>query len=70
LLANLFLPVNVLYVCKLLGKKELAVVINPEQKNSSLASEARAIQLIENYLKIKILIHTPEEIEKKSSITL
>jgi len=54
----------------LLEKKELAVVISPEQKSLSLAPEGKLIQLIENYLKIKILIQTPEEIEKKSAIIL
>ncbi|CAH1764986.1 643_t:CDS:2 [Entrophospora sp. SA101] len=47
-------------------KKELAVVIPPEQKSLSLTPEGKVIQLIENYLKIKILIQTPEEMEKKN----
>ncbi|KLL03897.1 MAG: transcription elongation factor NusA [Mycoplasmataceae bacterium CE_OT135] len=70
LIAELLLPVNVLHFCKLQGKKDLVIVVPPEQLSLSLAPEGKVIQLIEDYLKIKIFVQTPEEIEKENAVIL
>ncbi|KLL04044.1 MAG: transcription elongation factor NusA [Mycoplasmataceae bacterium CE_OT135] len=70
LIAELLLPVNVLHFCKLQGRKDLVIVVPPEQLSLSLASEGKVIQLIEDYLKIKIFVQTPEEIEKENAIII
>ncbi|RHZ37195.1 NusA N-terminal domain-containing protein [endosymbiont GvMRE of Glomus versiforme] len=70
LIAELLLPTTVLYLCKLQGKKELIVVVSPEQKSLSLASEGKIIQLIEDYLKTKIIVQTPEEIKEQNVVIL
>lgn len=69
-IAEFFLPVKVLSVCKLQGEKGLIVIVSPEQRSLALSAKGKIIQLIENYLKVKIQVLTWEEIDKKSAVVI
>jgi transcription antitermination factor NusA-like protein len=48
----------------------LAVIVRPEQLSLGLALKGKVVQLVEDYLKVKIKILTWEEINKENVVII
>ena len=70
LIANLLFPLNVLYFCKIQKQNSLVVVVSQEELNFNSEARNQVVSLIEKHLQIKVLLQTPEEIEKKNVVIL
>lgn len=61
---------EVLAFCKLQKKDDLIVVVNQKQLSLILSLKGKIVQLIENYLKVKIKVLTWKEINKKNAVII